>query len=460
MAPRRPPGPFDEALKGLSPDELRELASRVLDLTAFDRRPERVARRRPRSKHAFALTVRADLVDAEPSIWRRVELPSTLRLDQVHDLLQALFGWTDSHLHRFALGDTVWGDEAELFLCPYDVEEGEDEGVAASLVRLDEVLRDVGDHLLYVYDYGDGWMVRLEVEGVERHELAAPRVLDGQGAAPPDDSGGIHAWNEAGGAEPPLDLDAVRVAVDETAAEWSLPAPVVQLQRRLLYSPSYRQVVELVAASGLRDAPTAEDVTPAVRPYAWLLDRVGDGITLTQAGYLPPRDVLAAMTELELGAQWIGKGNREDQTLPVRELRLSAQRLGLLRVNKGRLLPTKAGTAVRGDLEGLARTVADKAGGLRRTAFQRELTAMALLVVSAGHSIDDKPWRQLVARALGELGWSRAGGGELEPWGLLWADEDTHALLTVMGCLGSSLRPIPPSAAAQAMARRVLLSLR
>ncbi len=49
-----------------------------------------------------------------------------------------------------------------------------------------------------------------------------------------------------------------------------------------------------------------------VEPYRWLLGRVGtDGIALTGAGYLPPVHVSAAMDELGLADEWIGKGNRE-----------------------------------------------------------------------------------------------------------------------------------------------------
>jgi hypothetical protein len=50
------------------------------------------------------------------------QLPSTLQLDELHGVLQAVFGWTDSHLHRCWLGETAWDDRAECFLCPYDVE--------------------------------------------------------------------------------------------------------------------------------------------------------------------------------------------------------------------------------------------------------------------------------------------------------------------------------------------------
>jgi hypothetical protein len=59
----------------------------------------------------------------------------------------------------------------------------------------------------------------------------------------------------------------------------------------------------------------ADTAAVAVRPYAWLLDRIGDdGIKLTQAGYLPPVHVEAPFIELECDKVWIGAGNREDLT--------------------------------------------------------------------------------------------------------------------------------------------------
>jgi hypothetical protein len=90
--------------------------------------------------------------------------------------------------------------------------------------------------------------------------------------------------------------------------------------------------------------------TTAVRPYVWLIDRVGDdGIKLTAAGYLPPVHVEAAFTELDLADAWIGMGNREQLTIPVLHLRESAQRMGLLRKHRGRLMVTARGKAARSD---------------------------------------------------------------------------------------------------------------
>ena len=206
-----------DALQGLSVEELRVLVGELMheagERAVQGLRAQRPSRRRPRRDQPVGLVVRIDLVSARPATWRRVELPSTLMLDEVHELLQLLFGWTDSHLHRFALGASVWDRDAELFLCPYDVEEGEDDGLPTSAVRLDEVLGEVGDKLRYVYDYGDDWMLVLKLERVDAAPPPRARVTGGRRGAPPDDYGGIWAWNEAEG-EAPFD----RAALDEAVA--------------------------------------------------------------------------------------------------------------------------------------------------------------------------------------------------------------------------------------------------
>jgi hypothetical protein len=64
------------------------------------------------------LQIRIDLDDAQPQIWRRLNVRADLTLDVVHQVIQDAFGWADSHLHRFALGGGVWDRGSQLFLCP------------------------------------------------------------------------------------------------------------------------------------------------------------------------------------------------------------------------------------------------------------------------------------------------------------------------------------------------------
>jgi hypothetical protein len=58
-----------------------------------------------------ALIVRADvhIVDISPPVGRTLELPMELNLAQLHEVLQAAFGWTDSHLHEFEIGGLSYG---------------------------------------------------------------------------------------------------------------------------------------------------------------------------------------------------------------------------------------------------------------------------------------------------------------------------------------------------------------
>ena len=148
--------------------------------------------RRQRRHDVVTYTVRVALDHSTPPIWRRLELRSDLTLDVVHEVLQAAYGWNDSHLHRFALGGSPFDPRCELFLCPYDVKEGEEDGTPAADVRLDETLQEPGDTLHYVYDYGDSWELTLELEAIGPLDPDGPDAVctGGRRAAPPDDSGG------------------------------------------------------------------------------------------------------------------------------------------------------------------------------------------------------------------------------------------------------------------------------
>ena len=53
--------------------------------------------------------LRITLLDHRPEIWRRVLVPASLRLDQLHLVFQEAMGWTNSHLHQFRIGDSLYG---------------------------------------------------------------------------------------------------------------------------------------------------------------------------------------------------------------------------------------------------------------------------------------------------------------------------------------------------------------
>ncbi len=412
-------------------DELRTASGQLLDLAGVRARrrivPEPARRRRKQSVQPFSLTVRVDLVGAKPPVWRRLELPSTLRLDEPHGVLQSVFGWTNSHLHRFSLGDSAWDDRAERFLCPSDVEDGEDDGTPACDVRLDEVLAQPGDRLLYTYDYGDEWNHRLVVEAVGE-PMTTVQCTGGRGAAPPEDSGGIWDWDAA--AAPPFDLPEAQAALALWEVEGALPPEIAQLLQHVALQPAEAVVRDLVEAADLDGPVDVDEITAgdALRRYVWLLHRVGDGLPLTAAGWLPPAVVTEAMDVLWPQDRWIGKRNREDLTEPVRRLRASAQRLGLLRVNRGRLFVTKAGAALRDDPTRMWQHLPERVVGKPKDPFTRTAAALLLLAAASG-SVDDEQ----LAAVLTAAGWTGQGSTGVHRYAVRGAAGHVDEVLDLVG---------------------------
>lgn len=54
--------------------------------------------------------LRIILNDVEPMPMRHIEVPLKIRLDRLHEVIQAAMGWTDTHLYEFRVGDAGWGE--------------------------------------------------------------------------------------------------------------------------------------------------------------------------------------------------------------------------------------------------------------------------------------------------------------------------------------------------------------
>jgi Plasmid pRiA4b ORF-3-like protein len=49
-------------------------------------------------------TIRIELVDSDPLIWRQVEVPTSMTLKALHDVIQIVMGWSNSHLWELNIG--------------------------------------------------------------------------------------------------------------------------------------------------------------------------------------------------------------------------------------------------------------------------------------------------------------------------------------------------------------------
>ena len=396
--------------------------------------PRPAPRLLPRRNDRAAFVVRVDLDDVKPPIWRRLRLASDLTLDELHEVMQTAMGWTDSHLHHFQMGPDEKNFRMLPFLTPFDLEEGDDEGLLEADVRLDEVIAAPGHRLFHEYDFGDGRHHPLKLERVEpwRDDDPVAHCLTGRRACPPEDVGGPWGYTEVldalnGTVEPDnaewmaeklawmpdgfdpaaFDVDQVNALLDTGSMpdlyDWS--PELALLVVRTISSPRGLQSLLNRALAGWVE-PEPELIAGAVSRYQHFMRLVGGGLRLTAAGYLPPAVVERLVADLDLEIEFVGKGNREDYTMPVYHLRESATALGLVRKSKGVLSITKAGQKVVDDPVGLLSHIRSRLPLGRE--FERDAGLLALLVTAAGQS-----WRQhhdAATPIYRDLGWHDPGG--------------------------------------------------
>ena len=127
------------------------------------------------------------LAHIEPPIWRRLIVSGQVTLFGLHQMLQVVMGWENSHLHQFIVDKTSYGEP--------DPEYG-DTMKDDRRVRLRKIAHEVGASFVYEYDFGDGWQHLITVEHIEpwTPNSLAPRCLDGARACPPEDCGDVSGY--------------------------------------------------------------------------------------------------------------------------------------------------------------------------------------------------------------------------------------------------------------------------
>ncbi|MDP2430563.1 MAG: plasmid pRiA4b ORF-3 family protein [Pseudomonadota bacterium] len=155
----------------------------------------------PKKKHRSSLStpnifsVRVELLDVKPVVWRELILDGRTRLAALHHIIQAAMGWTDAHLHEFEIREQLYG-ELKPEIPDFD---------HASKPRLDErkfrlnQLLTIGDTFLYRYDYGDNWQHQVTVIDIDdggdpAHADGLVLITAGGQACPPEDAGGSSGY--------------------------------------------------------------------------------------------------------------------------------------------------------------------------------------------------------------------------------------------------------------------------
>ncbi|WP_088188958.1 plasmid pRiA4b ORF-3 family protein [Desulfosporosinus sp. FKA] len=110
--------------------------------------------------------------------WRRIEMAAKHNLHQLHLAIQEAFEFGDDYLYSFFMDNKKWSDDR------YD--SSSDEGTRADKVSIEELGLYPGKTFLYLFDFGNGWEFKVEVEGIHSHKPLPliPRVVGRRGEAP------------------------------------------------------------------------------------------------------------------------------------------------------------------------------------------------------------------------------------------------------------------------------------
>jgi len=138
------------------------------------------------------LQLRVHLEYIEPQIWRRMIVPASLTLPELHAAIQGAMGWQDYHMHSFQV-DGQW----------YETPEDDEPPVAwgnAPVPRDERKFKvgdlvGVGDKFKYTYDFGDNWNHIIVVEKpTEKAGKQPVSCVAGERSCPPEDCGGSSGY--------------------------------------------------------------------------------------------------------------------------------------------------------------------------------------------------------------------------------------------------------------------------
>lgn len=135
--------------------------------------------------------VKVKLLGIEPPIWRRLQIPADLFLHDFHKVLQTAMGWENQHLHIFMRGNRLFGPSDDEWLNNPRFQD-------YTIVRVNDLLRNEGDEIVYQYDLGDNWrhLITLEKQTEPEPLEYYPVCVGGARECPPEDCGGPYGYQE------------------------------------------------------------------------------------------------------------------------------------------------------------------------------------------------------------------------------------------------------------------------
>jgi hypothetical protein len=136
--------------------------------------------------------LKISLKGAKPPIWRRILIPSSMELIDLHHAIQATMGWYNCHLYQFKQGHNYFQPNPD----PEFMGFGRFENVDSTGIRIGNLLQSEKDKIDYEYDFGDSWEHTVLLEKILEPEEGKPYpvCIKGKRTCPPEDCGGIWGY--------------------------------------------------------------------------------------------------------------------------------------------------------------------------------------------------------------------------------------------------------------------------
>lgn len=147
-----------------------------------------------KSKNHLVYQFKISLIEIEPLIWRRIQVPATYSFWDLHVAIQDAMGWLDYHLHAFRIRQKHKRESIEIGI-PGD--EWDDATVVPGWqIPITDHLTEPGQLIEYEYDFGDGWKHEVLFEAIllKTKGTKYPKCVGGERACPPEDCGSVSGY--------------------------------------------------------------------------------------------------------------------------------------------------------------------------------------------------------------------------------------------------------------------------
>jgi hypothetical protein len=130
---------------------------------------------------------------AKPPVWREFAIPSTFDFEQLHNTIQIVYSLADYHLWSF--GRHAY--DSDFQIGPKDRDDCNNFTLDALTTYVSEFLREKGDQMVYVYDFGDDWTFTVKVQDVLDEKCTHPYLTKWKGDLQIlEDCGGVYSYLE------------------------------------------------------------------------------------------------------------------------------------------------------------------------------------------------------------------------------------------------------------------------